>query len=45
MNLRLALLALALAAAPAAAQTPPASGEAMTIHPEARAAIDGLWSP
>ena len=45
MNRRLALLALALAAAPAAAQTPPASGEAMTIHPEARAAIDGLWSP
>ncbi|MHB1193274.1 MAG: cytochrome c-type biogenesis protein CcmH [Longimicrobiales bacterium] len=45
MNARHALLLLVLAAAPAAAQTPPASGEAMTIHPEAKAAIGGLWSP
>jgi len=45
MNARLAVLLLALVAAPAAAQTPPASGEAITIHPEAKAAIDGLWSP
>lgn len=45
MNVRLALLVLALSAAPIAAQTPPASGEAMSIHPEAKAAIDGLWSP
>ncbi|HSW28050.1 MAG TPA: cytochrome c-type biogenesis protein CcmH [Longimicrobiales bacterium] len=45
MNARQALLLLVLAAAPAAAQSPPASGEAMTIHPEAKAAIDGLWSP
>jgi cytochrome c-type biogenesis protein CcmH/NrfF len=45
MNARHALLLLVLAAAPAAAQTPPASGEAMTIHPEAKAAIDGIWSP
>ncbi len=45
MNARHFLLLLVLAAAPAAAQTPPASGEAMTIHPEAKAAIDGLWSP
>jgi cytochrome c-type biogenesis protein CcmH/NrfF len=44
MNARIALL-LALCAAPAAAQTPPPSGEAITIHPEAKAAIDGLWSP
>jgi cytochrome c-type biogenesis protein CcmH/NrfF len=45
MNARLVVLALALSVAPAAAQTPPASGEAMTVHPEAKAAIDGLWSP
>lgn len=45
MNARLPLLLLALSAAPAGAQTPPASGEAITIHPEAKAAIDGLWSP
>ena len=44
MNSRL-ILFLALSAVPAAAQTPPASGEAMSIHPEAKAAIDGLWSP
>ncbi len=45
MNVRIAALLLALWAAPAAAQSPPASGEAITIHPEAKAAIDGLWSP
>ncbi len=45
MNARLVLLLLVLSAAPVAAQTPPASGEAITIHPEARAAIDGVWSP
>jgi cytochrome c-type biogenesis protein CcmH/NrfF len=45
MNARFALLLLLLSAVPASAQTPPASGEAMTIHPEAKAAIDGLWSP
>lgn len=49
MNVRpaLALLVIATAAAatPAAAQKPPPSGEAMTIHPEAKEAIDGIWSP
>lgn len=32
-------------AVPAAAQKPPASGEAMAIHPEAKAAIDRIKSP
>lgn len=45
MNARLALLALVLWATPAAAQKPPATGESMSVHPEAKAAIDGIWSP
>ena len=39
------LLALVLAAIPAQAQKPPASGETMEIHPEAKAAIDRIKSP
>lgn len=39
------LLALLLSAAPAAPQQPPRSGEALTVHPEAKVAIDGLKSP
>jgi cytochrome c-type biogenesis protein CcmH len=38
------LLALLLVAAPALAQQPPRSGEALTVHPEAKPAIDGLKS-
>jgi len=52
MNLRapfpslvVALVALALAAAPASAQKPPATGEAMSVHPEAKTAIDRIKSP
>jgi len=46
MLVRLALVVLILAAAaPASAQQPPATGEAMSVHPEAKKAIDGLWSP
>lgn len=37
--------ALLLIAAPAAAQKPPASGETLAIHPEAKAAIDRIKSP
>jgi cytochrome c-type biogenesis protein CcmH/NrfF len=37
--------ALILATAPAAAQTPPESGETMAVHPEAKAAIDRITSP
>ena len=37
--------ALVLAAFPAAAQTPPASGETMAVHPEAKSAIDRIKSP
>jgi cytochrome c-type biogenesis protein CcmH len=36
---------LALAAAPAAAQKPPASGETMQVNPEAKKAIDRIRSP
>jgi cytochrome c-type biogenesis protein CcmH/NrfF len=39
------LLAFLLVAAPAVAQQPPRSGESLTVHPEARTAIDGLKSP
>ena len=49
MNARTALalvvLAAAITAAPASAQKPPATGEAMSVHPEAKKAIDGVWSP
>jgi len=38
-------VAFLFVAAPAVAQQPPRSGEALTVHPEARAAIDGLKSP
>ncbi|HSG07037.1 MAG TPA: cytochrome c-type biogenesis protein CcmH [Longimicrobiales bacterium] len=38
-------LALVLAASPAAAQRPPASGETMAVHPEAQSAIDRIKSP
>jgi cytochrome c-type biogenesis protein CcmH/NrfF len=38
-------VALILATAPAAAQKPPASGETMAVHPEAKAAIDRIKSP
>ena len=41
----LALVAFLLVAAPAVAQQPPRSGESLTVHPEARTAIDGLKSP
>jgi len=41
----LAFLVLLAAPAPAVAQQPPRSGEALTVHPEARVAIDGLKSP
>jgi cytochrome c-type biogenesis protein CcmH/NrfF len=37
--------ALLVAAAPSAAQKPPASGETMAVHPEAKAAIDRIKSP
>ena len=40
-----ALVAFLLVAAPAVAQQPPRSGESLTVHPEARTAIDGLKSP
>lgn len=40
-----AVFALVLAAVPVAAQSPPASGETMAIHPEAKAAIDRIKSP
>lgn len=39
------LLALLVAAAPASAQKPPATGEALQVHPEAKAAIDRIKSP
>ena len=39
------LLALALAVSPLAAQRPPATGEPLQVHPEARAAIDRIRSP
>jgi cytochrome c-type biogenesis protein CcmH/NrfF len=39
------LLPMILLATPVAAQKPPASGEAMSVHPEARKAIDALKSP
>jgi len=44
-SLAVALVALTLAAAPASAQKPPATGEAMSVHPEAKAAIDRIKSP
>lgn len=40
-----ATLALAMSATPAAAQKPPASGETMQVHPEAKKAIDRIRSP
>ena len=40
-----AVVAFALAGAPAAGQKPPATGEAMAVHPEAKAAIDRIKSP
>jgi cytochrome c-type biogenesis protein CcmH len=40
-----AAVALAIATASASAQTPPATGETMTVHPEAKAAIDRIKSP
>lgn len=39
------LSALALLPAAAAAQRPPSTGEAMSVHPEARTAIDRIKSP
>lgn len=39
------LLLLLLAATPGSGQRPPSTGEPLEIHPEAKAAIDGLWSP
>lgn len=47
MTARHALLIAALALVPTAAvaQRPPSTGEAMTVHPEARAAIDRIKSP
>jgi cytochrome c-type biogenesis protein CcmH len=39
------LTLLASAAGTAAAQIPPASGEALSVHPEAKGAIDKLLSP
>jgi cytochrome c-type biogenesis protein CcmH len=46
MHVRFASVILVLAAAvPATPQQPPATGEAMSVHPEAKKAIDGLWSP
>ena len=44
-SLAAALVALSLTAAPASAQKPPATGETMTVHPEAKAAIDRIESP
>jgi cytochrome c-type biogenesis protein CcmH/NrfF len=42
----LAVLPLLLVSATAVSgQKPPASGEAISVHPEARTAIDHLWSP
>jgi cytochrome c-type biogenesis protein CcmH/NrfF len=40
-----ALLALLFVAAPAVAQLPPRSGETLIVHPEAKAAINGIKSP
>lgn len=39
------VLALTLAATSVAAQRPPSTGEALQVHPEARAAIDQIRSP
>jgi cytochrome c-type biogenesis protein CcmH/NrfF len=41
----LAVLLLFFSATALAGQKPPASGEAISVHPEARTAIDNLWSP
>ena len=41
----LAAFLFLLSALPAASQKPPSSGEAISVHPEAKAAIDQLWSP
>ena len=41
----LVLLVAIAVATPLSAQRPPRSGEAIEIHPEARAAIDGIKSP
>jgi cytochrome c-type biogenesis protein CcmH/NrfF len=39
------LASLVAVAFPASAQIPPRSGETLLVHPQARAAIDGLKSP
>ena len=41
----LAVLLLLVSVTALSGQKPPVSGEAMSVHPEARAAIDHLWSP
>jgi cytochrome c-type biogenesis protein CcmH/NrfF len=41
----LTVVLLFLAATGAGGQKPPASGQALQVHPEAKAAIDQLWSP
>lgn len=45
MKTVLPLLLAALVALPLGAQQPPGTGEAISVHPEAREAIDGLKSP
>lgn len=45
LSLILPTLLLAFTTAPLVAQRAPATGEALSVHPEAREAIDGLKSP